>query len=168
MQTKKISSVTCWYIINTTTFFGSFTCYGYAGHLNDPKIPTFDLNWYTDLSYLPGTTGTTQNLINVFYKNQLIELTDQTARKVTCYVDLKPVDIVNLRFCDVFYFNKEYWRLLEISDYDTSSDVNKTTKCTFIKIVRAQTNGLIDYQAFGYLGISGGSAGGILGNTDPE
>jgi len=142
--------------------------YGYAGHLNDPKIPTFDLNWYTDLSYLPGTTGTTQNLINVFYKNQLIELTDQTARKVTCFVELTAVDIVNLRFCDVFYFNQEYWRLLEISDYDTSSDVNKTTKCTFIKIVRAQTNGLIDYQAFGYLGISGGSAGGILGNTDPE
>jgi hypothetical protein len=142
--------------------------YGYAGHLNDPKTPTFDLNWYTDFNYVPNTTGTTQNLINVFYKNQLIELTDQTARKVTCYVDLKPIDIVNLRFCDIFYFNKEYWRLLEISDFDTSSDVNKTTKCTFIKIVRAQTNGLIDYKAFGYLGISGGSAGGILGNTDPE
>lgn len=146
--------------------------YGYAGHLDDPTNPTFDLNWYTDFNYLPiGITGTTQNLINVFYKQQLIELTDQTARKVTASVDLKPSDITNFRFCDVFYFNKEYWRCLTIEDYDTSSDVNQTTKCTFIKIVRAQTNYLIDYQAFGYLGKQGGSAGGISGGifgaTDP-
>lgn len=153
---------------NTTSYNYVMQFYGYAGHLNDPDVPTFDLNWYTDMTYLPTTSGTTQNLINVFYKNQLIELTDQTARKVTCFVDLNAVDIANLRFSNVFYFDREYWRLIEISDYDTSSDVNKTTKCTFIKIVRAQTNALIDYQAFGYLGISGGSAGGILGNTDPE
>lgn len=147
--------------------------YGYAGHVDDPVAPTFDLNWYTDFNYLPTgtTTGTTQNLINVFYKQQLIELTDQTARKVTAFVDLKPSDIVNFRFCDIFYFNKEYWRCLTIEDFDTSSDVNQTTRCTFIKIVRAQTNYLIDYQAFGYLGKQGGSAGGIsggiFGSTDP-
>jgi hypothetical protein len=147
--------------------------YGYAGHVDDPVAPTFDLNWFTDFNYLPSgtTTGTTQNLINVFYKQQLIELTDQTARKVTAFVDLKPSDITNFRFCDVFYFNKEYWRCLTIEDYDTSSDVNQTTRCTFIKIVRAQTNFLIDYQAFGYLGKQGGSAGGIsdgiFGATDP-
>jgi hypothetical protein len=163
------------FAINGSSFntSGSYplTTYGYAGHLDDPDAPTFDLNWFTDFSYLPGTTGTTQNLINVFYKQQLIELTDPSARKITCFVDLQPVDIHNLRFCDVYYFNKEYWRLLNISDYDTSSDVAQTTKCEFIKIVRAQTNALIDYAAFGYLGINGGSGGGItggiFGSTDP-
>jgi hypothetical protein len=164
------------YTVSATSGFNTaggyaLTAYGYAGHLNDPDTPTFDLNWFTDFNYLPGTTGTTQNLINVFYKQQLIELTDPSARKITCFVDLQPVDIHNLRFCDVYYFNKEYWRLLNISDYDTSSDVAQTTKCEFIKIVRAQTNALIDYAAFGYLGINGGSGGGItggiFGSTDP-
>ena len=150
----------------------ALTRYGYAGHLDDPNTPTFDLNWYTDFTYLPGTTPTTQNLINVFYKPQLIELSDASARKITCFVDLQPVDIHNLRFCDVYYFQKEYWRLLNISDYDTSSDVAQTTRCEFIKIVRANTNSLIDYTTFGYLGVNGGSAGGITGGifgaTDPE
>lgn len=137
--------------------------YGYAGHLNDPNNPTFDLNWFTDFNYLPQTSGTTNNLFNIFYKNEMIELTDQSARKVECFVDLKALDIVNLRFNDVYYFKKEYWRLIEIKDYDTSSDINQTTKCTFVKIVRAQTNELIDYGAFGYGGLAGGTAGGLTG-----
>ena len=137
--------------------------YGYAGHLDDPNNPTFDLNWFTDFNYLPGTTGTTNNLFNIFYKNEMIELTDQSARKVECSVDLKPYDIVNLRFNDVYYFKKDYWRLIDIKDYNTSSDISQTTKCTFIKIVRAQTNELIDYGAFGYGGLAGGTAGGLTG-----
>jgi hypothetical protein len=137
--------------------------YGYAGHLNDPNTPTFDLNWFTDYNYLPGTTATSNNLFNIFYKNEMIELTDQSARKVECFVDLQPYDIVNLRFNDVYYFKKDYWRLIEIKDYNTSSDINQTTKCTFIKIVRAQTNQLIDYGAFGYGGLAGGTAGGLTG-----
>lgn len=152
-------------LVNTPSPQSSYIMlnYGYAGHLNDPFTPTFDLNWYTDFNYLPGTTGTTNNLFNIFYKQEMIELTDQTSRKVECFVDLKPLDIVNLRFSDIYYFKKEYWRLISISDYNTSSDINQTTKCTFIKVVRAQTNRLIDYQAFGFLGLAGGTAGGLTG-----
>jgi hypothetical protein len=53
--------------------------------------------------------------------------------------------------------------LIEIKDYDTSSDVGQTTRCTFIKVLRAQTNQLIDYGAFGYGGLAGGTAGGLTG-----
>ena len=140
------------------------TKYGYAGHLDDPDNPTFDLNWYTDFNYLPYITGeTNNNLFEIGYKNQMIEYTDQTARRVKTFVNLTPVDVINIRFCDVFYFEKEYWRLVEIKDFNTSSDINQTTECTFIKIVRANTNELIDYSTFGYLGLAGGTDGGILG-----
>jgi hypothetical protein len=153
---------------NDSDYNHPMTEYGYAGHLNDPNNPTFDLNWFTDFNYLPGTTGTTQNLFNVFYKQQMIELSDQTARKLTCHVELNSVDIANLRFNDIYFFNDDYWRLIEISDYDTSSDVKQTTKCTFIKVVRAQTNQLIDYATYGYLGINGGTGGGLFGGVEPE
>jgi hypothetical protein len=137
--------------------------YPYAGHLNDPINPTFDLNFITDFKYLPGTAETKNNLFNTFYKNEMIELTDQTARKITCFVDLKPYDIVNLNFYDIYYFKKDYWRLIEISNFETSSDINETTRCIFIKVVLNNTNDLIDYSAFKFGGINGGTARGLLG-----
>jgi len=99
------------------------------------------------------------NLFNVFYKQQMIELTDQTARLMTCNIYLTPTDIANFKFNDIVYTHGEYWRVNKIIDFDTSSDVNQTTKVELIKIVRAQTNKLIDYIAGGYLGIAGGTGG---------
>jgi hypothetical protein len=99
------------------------------------------------------------NLFNVFYKNQMIELTDQTARLMTCNMYLTPTDVTNFRFNDIVYAHNEYWRVNKIVDYDTSSDVNQTTKVELIKILRADTNKLIDYIAGGYLGINGGTGG---------
>ena len=114
------------------------------------------------------------NLFNTFYKNQVVELTDQTARLMTCYMYLTPTDIANFRFNDIVYTHKEYWRVNKIIDYDTSSDVNQTTKVELIKILRADTSALIDYTAGGYLGIAGGTGGGIttgtgtIGGTTPS
>ena len=99
------------------------------------------------------------NLFNVFYKQQMIELTDQSSRLMTCNMYLTPTDIANFRFNDVIYAHKEYWRLNKIVDYDTSSDVNQTTEVELIKILRAQTSPLIDYIQGGYLGINGATGG---------
>jgi hypothetical protein len=101
------------------------------------------------------------NLFNVFYKNQMVELTDQTARLMTCYMYLTPTDIANFRFNDIVYAHKEYWRVNKIIDFDTSSDVNQTTRVELIKILRADTNKLIDYIQGGYLGVFGGTGGGV-------
>ena len=100
------------------------------------------------------------DLFNVFYKQQMIELTDQSSRLMTCNMYLTPTDIANFRFNDIVYAHKEYWRVNKIIDFDTSSDVNQTTKVELIKILRAQTNTLIDYVQGGYLGINGGLGGG--------
>ena len=115
------------------------------------------------------------NLFNTFYKNQMIELTDQSARLMTCYMYLTPTDIANFRFNDIVYAHKEYWRVNKIIDFDTSSDVNQTTKVELIKILRADTSKLIDYIQGGYLGIAGGTGGGgtttgtgTLGGTTPS
>ncbi len=105
------------------------------------------------------------DLFNVFYKNQMVELTDQTARLMKCYMYLTPVDIANFRFNDIVYAHDEYWRVNKIIDFDTSSDVKQTTQVELIKIIRAQTSNLIDYIQGGYLGINGGSVGGLGGTT---
>jgi hypothetical protein len=140
--------------------------YGYGGHLNDPFTPTFDLNFFTDFDYLPTTGSTNANLFNLFYKNQMIEYTDQTSRKITCSVYLSPTDMVNLKLYDTYYFKNAYWRLIQVNNFDTSSDVNQTTECIFIKIVSAFTYDIIQYDSLGYLGINGGTATGILGSQE--
>jgi hypothetical protein len=99
------------------------------------------------------------NLFNVFYKQQMIELTDQSSRLMTCNINLTPTDIANFRFNDIVYAHKEYWRVNKIVDYDTSSDVNQTTQVELIKILRANTSPLIDYIQGGYLGINGATGG---------
>ena len=45
MQTKKITGVESWSIMNTSTVLGSYTSYGYAGHLDDPINSTIDINF---------------------------------------------------------------------------------------------------------------------------
>ena len=122
-----------------------------------PLYPTSYFSWKLQLT----DVVMKYNLFNVFYKNQMIELTDQTARLMTCYMYLTPTDIANFRFNDVIYAHKEYWRVNKIIDYDTSSDVNQTTKVELIKILRADTSKLIDYIAGGYLGVFGGTGGGV-------
>ena len=149
-------------IITLLSTIRQITEYGTASHLDDVDNPTNDLNWYTDFNYLPNTTLTTNNLFNKYYKEQIIELSDQTARKLTCNVFLSPVDIANLRFNDIYYLNNDYWRLIEITDYDSSADVLQSTKCTFVKIVKTDTSSLINYSAQNYINLKGGSAGGLL------
>lgn len=104
------------------------------------------------------------DLFSIFYKQQMIELTDQTARLMKCNMYLTPVDIANFRFNDVIYAHGEYWRIVKVIDYDTSSDINQTTQVELVKLLRAQTNTLIDYLQGGYLGLNGGTPGGVSGN----
>ena len=123
-----------------------------------PTGPTSFSSWKLQLT----DVTMKYNLFNVFYKNQMIELTDQTARLMICSMYLTPTDIANFRFNDVIYAHKEYWRVNKIIDFDTSSDVNQTTKVELIKILRADTSKLIDYIQGGYLGIGGGTGGGVV------
>ena len=92
----------------------------------------------------------------------MLELTDQSARMMTCNMYLTPTDIANFRFNDIVYANKEYWRVNKIIDFDTSSDINQTTQVELIKLLRANTNKLIDYIQGGYLGVNGGTGGGVI------
>ena len=97
-----------------------------------------------------------ENLFKSFYEKQMLELTDQTSRMMTANFYLNPVDIANFKFNDVIYAHKEYWRVNKIVDYDTSSDVTQTTKVELVKLLRADTQRLIDYTKGGYFGVAGG------------
>jgi hypothetical protein len=121
-------------------FINNQSFYPYAGHLDNPYTPTFDLNWgvpkqlfynfnygkvYT-LNY-PNT-----NCYNFFWKKYIEEITDKNSKILECYLALRPYDYNELSFRKNYYIDGSYWRLLSVVDYDATS--RQTTKCSFLKV----------------------------------
>jgi hypothetical protein len=121
-------------------FINNQSFYPYAGHLDNPYDPTFDLNWgvpkqlfynfnygkvYT-LNY-PNT-----NCYNFFWKKYIDEITDKNSKILECYLALRPYDYNELSFRKNYYIDGSYWRLLSVVDYDATS--GQTTKCSFLKV----------------------------------
>ncbi len=116
------------------------TTYPYAGHLDNPYSPTFDLNWYIPSQlYYDFSIGekreflyTNNNCYNVFWKKYIDEITDKNSKILECYLALRPYDYNELSFRKNYYIDGSYWRLLKVEDFDGISE--ETTKCIFLKV----------------------------------
>ena len=131
------------WFFNFTTAIGSgtntFLNYPYAGHLDNPYNPTFDLNWgvpsrlYYNFNFGGSSvvTYSNNNCYNVFWSEYIQEITDKDSRLLECYLALRPIDYANLSFRYKYYIDGSFWRLLKVADYNANS--NQTTKCVFLK-----------------------------------
>lgn len=91
----------------------------YAGHLDQPLVPTIDLNfWQPFWTYFQIDQWTTGNLFNMFHRNQLLDTIDRDAKLVTAYFYLLPSDIKNLDFRKQIFVDGSYYRLNKITDYN--------------------------------------------------
>ena len=114
--------------------------YPYAGHLDNPYNPTFDLNWfvpkqlYYDFSYGNKFTlsYSNNNCYNVYWKKYIEEITDRNSKILECNLALRPYDYQELNFRKNYYIDGSYWRLLKVTDFDAMSE--DTTKCMFLKV----------------------------------
>lgn len=116
------------------------TQYPYAGHIDVPLAPTFDLNFgvpkeiYYDTNYFTNAT-----LFNVYYKKFIEEISDKDSKIVRGMFYLTPKDIHLLDFRNQIKVKNHLLRLNKIYDYDINS--NELTKCEFIRIKYAQPFG---------------------------
>lgn len=109
------------------------TDYPYAGHLDDVNNPTFDLNFGTPYQvYYTPIKYTGNNLYNKYWRDYIEQIADKDSKIFTGYFLLNEFDIQNLDFRDTYFFEKDYWRLNKIIDYDRIN--NQPTKCEFIKL----------------------------------
>lgn len=114
--------------------------YPYAGHLDNPFNPTFDLNWfvpkqlYYDFSYGNkfNLSYSNNNCYNVYWKKYIEEITDRNSKILECNLALRPYDYNELNFRKNYYIDGSYWRLLKVTDFDAMSE--DTTKCMFLKV----------------------------------
>ena len=116
----------------------AFTVYPYAGHLDNPYAPTFDLNWGTPKElFYDFTYGVPQdftypntNCYNFFWSKYINEITDKNSKILECYLSIRPYDYNELSFRKSYYIDGNYWRLLKVTDFDAVGEA--TTKCSFL------------------------------------
>jgi len=90
----------------------------YAGFLDNPYLPTLDLNYGSAEYYLHSNGSTTPNNIGWLYWNKKISLySDINSRLLTCYVILNYSDIAHLDFRSQIYIEGEPYRLLKILEW---------------------------------------------------
>jgi hypothetical protein len=123
----------------------SLTQYPYAGHLDNPYTPDFDLCWglpqelfygYNQYIAPPNLEYTNNTLYNKFYKSLIDEISDPDSKIVSCYMRLTPEDMEFLSFRRIYTVKGYYYRLQKIEDYNPIS--NAVTKVEFLKIKDGQ------------------------------
>ena len=122
MQAKKLT-VGSWALKNGGTTLASYTTYGYAGHLNDPTNPTFDINFGVpfELYYEP-TLYTSANLFNTYWSSYLAEITDKDSRLLTCTMKLNFKDVYQLDFSQLIWIDGVLYRINKIEDFNASNE----------------------------------------------
>lgn len=110
----------------------SHSSYPYAGHLDDPIDPAFDLLfgaprevYYRALKYTDG------NLYNIYHRKQINEITDKDSKVVSAHFYLTPSLFYQIDFRKIYHFLGHNFRLNKIYDHDLTGVAHGLTRLEF-------------------------------------
>lgn len=112
--------------------------YSYAGHLDDPYLPSVDLLFELPEQIYWGSAGdigsnyTNNNVYNIYYKQFIEEITDKDSKILTAYFRLRPLDIFKLSFKNFIHVNGINYRLNKVFDFNPLAE--ETTRVELSKI----------------------------------
>lgn len=113
-----------------------YTSYPYAGTVDSPVDPQYDINWYNmeqgDFVYWDNSRWTNENLYNKYWSNFINEISDPSSKVIVAKLRLLNKDIYNLDFRKIYVIDGNYLRLQKIIDYDPVND--GLTTCEFLKL----------------------------------
>lgn len=123
LQTKLVTSVASWDILDGVTVLSSHTEYPYAGHLNDPDAPNDDINFgaLEQLFFNLATGNLSNTQFNIYWSPYMAEITDKDSKLLSARFHLTPSDIFNLDFSKYIVVDGVLFRLNKIIDYDISN-----------------------------------------------
>jgi hypothetical protein len=137
LQAKKITGVASWHIHNDSGGgnLHTGTVYCYAGHFDDPVVPTNDINFGAplELFFVLVSGAINVNQFNLYYSSYMAEITDKDSRLLTAYFKLNEQDIFNLDFAKFKYIDGGLYRLSKVMDYDAGA--NELTKCELLRVI---------------------------------
>lgn len=140
-----------WFIKSTINgnIFSGFTKYPYAGHLDNPDSPTWDLSWSVPKKYYYNWDAlVNSNLFNMFWRSQIEEITDKNGHLLTGTFILDDLDMIEFDIRDTIQFRGVYYR------------VNKITHNPLLGVADVELLKLKTYTAFKTSTISGNVASG--------
>jgi hypothetical protein len=112
-----------------------YSNYGYAGHVDNPENPNYDLNWATsqEIYYTIGgqTPITINNLYKRYWEKYIKEITDKDSKIIECYMYFNNVELQNLSFRNLYKIDRQYYRLYKV---ETDLNSNEPAKCQFLKL----------------------------------
>jgi hypothetical protein len=112
-----------------------YSNYGYAGHVDDPANPNYDLNWATsqEIQYTIGgqTPITINNLYKRYWEKYIKEITDKDSKIIECYMYFNNVELQNLSFRNLYKIDRQYYRLYKV---ETDLNSNEPARCQFLKL----------------------------------
>jgi hypothetical protein len=93
-------------------------------HYDSLSNPTFDIlfGMPKELGVGAGYRYGNSNLVTNFYYRFLSEITNKNSKILRAYFRITPKDWLNLSFSDSYFFEGQYWRLNQISDYNPIED----------------------------------------------
>ena len=113
--------------------------YGFAGHTDDPYLPSYDINFYsTKEKYWLSNNRTDSNLFYDYYFSSLSDILDADSKLVTGYFRLTNLDISIVDFRDVIYLDGSYFRINKILNYNPSND-----DLTKVELLKLKSNKLV-------------------------
>jgi hypothetical protein len=109
--------------------------YGYAGHLDNPTLPTNDINFAipNEVYFTLPTAYPTTNLFTAFWGDYIAEITSKDSKLLTCYLYLNIEDIYSLNFARLIYIDGALFRLNKIIDFNPALD--QTTQVELLRVI---------------------------------
>lgn len=123
LQSKKITGVTSWDILDGVSVLDSLTEYGYAGHFDDPDVPSNDLNFgaLRELFFTLVSGDLTRTQFNLYWSSYMAEITDKDSKLLNAFFYLTAKDILSLDFSKKVFIDGVLYRLNAIKDYNAST-----------------------------------------------
>lgn len=111
------------------------TTFGYAGHLDDPILPTADINFGASKEVYFSLTNPypTGNLFNTWWDSYIAEIISKDSKLLSCYLYLTVQDIYSLDFAQLIYINGALWRLNKVVDFNPN--ISQTTKVELLRVI---------------------------------
>lgn len=137
--------VKSWYLMSKgVKYYESSTVYPYAGHLDNPYNPTFDLNWGIAKEYYhyPTTNTsyfTTNNLVNLYWLETINDIIKPDNHLLTCKAHLTPYDIYTFNIFDTIQMDNVFYRINKI-DYEITSEIAEIELYKTISATNAKYN----------------------------
>jgi hypothetical protein len=123
--------------MNNATVLGTYTSYGYAGHLDDPINSTKDINFGApkEVQFAPNVY-TNNNLFRDYHSSYILEITNKDSKLLSCFGLLDIIDIFNLDFSKYVYIDGVLFRLNKVENFNPMEF--NTTKLSFLKVIETQ------------------------------